>query len=38
MRVDLLLAPDCPHAASARTVLARYLDQLGLDARSCPNG
>jgi len=32
MRVDLLLAPDCPHAAAARTVLARCLDQLGLDA------
>jgi hypothetical protein len=31
VRVELLLAPDCPHAADARAVLARCLDQLGLD-------
>jgi hypothetical protein len=29
--VQLLLAPDCPHAGRARTVLSECLDQLGLD-------
>jgi hypothetical protein len=30
VRVELLLTPDCPHAAAARRVLSRCLDQLGL--------
>ena len=30
MKVDLLLAPDCPNAATARAVLTRCLDLLGL--------
>jgi hypothetical protein len=30
MRVELLLAPDCPHAELARTVLDGCLAQLGL--------
>jgi hypothetical protein len=28
--VDLLLAPDCPNAATARAVLTECLDRLGL--------
>ncbi len=31
MRVELLLSPDCPHADTARAVLACCLDQVGLD-------
>jgi hypothetical protein len=31
MNVELLLAPDCPHASAARAVLTGCLDQLGLD-------
>ena len=30
MKVDLLLAPDCPNAADARAVLTECLDRLGL--------
>jgi hypothetical protein len=33
MRVELLLAPDCPHADTARATVDRCLDQLGLAAR-----
>src|SRR5206468_2539203 len=29
--VELLLVPQCPHAQAARTLLARCLDELGLD-------
>jgi hypothetical protein len=31
MTVELLLVPDCPNAATARTVLAESLSALGLD-------
>jgi hypothetical protein len=30
MRVELLLVPDCPHAESARALLARCLAEAGL--------
>lgn len=30
MHVELLLAPDCPNAATARAVLTECLDRLGL--------
>jgi hypothetical protein len=30
MDVELLLAPDCPHAAAARALLAECLGRLGL--------
>lgn len=30
MRVELLLAPDCPHADAARLVVSRSTNQLGL--------
>jgi hypothetical protein len=30
MNVELWLAPDCPHAATARSVLDGCLDRLGL--------
>ncbi len=33
MRVELLLAPDCPHADAARATVDRCLGQLGLDAQ-----
>ena len=33
MNVELLLAPDCPHAGSARAVLDECLDRLGLQVR-----
>ncbi|HEU4424203.1 MAG TPA: organomercurial lyase, partial [Pilimelia sp.] len=33
MNVDLLLAPDCPHADAARAVLDECLDRLGLQVR-----
>ena len=33
MRVELLLAPDCPHAGAARTTVDRCLEQLGLDTQ-----
>jgi hypothetical protein len=33
MKVELLLAPDCPNAPAARTVLAACLHRLGLDVR-----
>lgn len=31
MTIELLLVPDCPNAATARTVLAESLTALGLD-------
>jgi hypothetical protein len=31
VKVDLLLAPDCPNAATARALLTRCLDRLRLD-------
>jgi hypothetical protein len=31
MKIELLLAADCPHAATARAVLAECLDRLGFD-------
>jgi hypothetical protein len=33
MNVELLLAPDCPHAGTARAVLDQCLDRLGLQVR-----
>jgi hypothetical protein len=30
VKVDLLLAPDCPNAAAARAVVTECLDRLGL--------
>lgn len=30
MKVELLLAPDCPNAAAARALVAASLDRLGL--------
>lgn len=33
MRVELLLAPDCPHADAARVTVDRCLEQLGLDTQ-----
>jgi len=33
MRVELLLALDCPHAEAARTTVERCLDQLGIATR-----
>ena len=30
MRVELLLAPDCPNAAAAKTALSEALDELEL--------
>ena len=32
MRIELLTAPDCPHAASARQVITDCLTCLGIDA------
>jgi hypothetical protein len=31
MRIELLTAPDCPHAAPARQVITDCLTRLGLD-------
>ena len=31
MRIELLTAPDCPHAAPARQVITDCLTSLGLD-------
>jgi pyridoxal biosynthesis lyase PdxS len=31
MKVELLLAPDCPNASAARAVLTAALHRLGLD-------
>ncbi|MGI8646715.1 MAG: alkylmercury lyase [Mycobacteriales bacterium] len=31
VRIELLLAPDCPHAAAARDVLSNCLDQFGIE-------
>lgn len=31
MRIELLTAPDCPHAAPARQVITDCLSSLGLD-------
>jgi hypothetical protein len=31
MRIELLTAPDCPHAAPARQVITECLTSLGLD-------
>lgn len=31
MRIELLTAPDCPHAAPARAVITDCLTRLGLD-------
>lgn len=31
MRIELLAAPDCPHAAAARQVITDCLTRLGLD-------
>lgn len=33
MRVELLLAPDCPLADAARATVERCIDQLGLAAQ-----
>jgi hypothetical protein len=33
MEVELLVAPKCPHAPAARTLLASCLDRLGLATR-----
>jgi len=33
MKVELLLAPHCPNAPAARTVLAACLRRLGMDIR-----
>lgn len=30
MKVELLVAPDCPHAPAARSMLAECIDQLRL--------
>jgi hypothetical protein len=35
VKVELLLAPDCPHASAARAVLNECLDGLGLVVRVC---
>ena len=35
MRVELLLAPDCPNAAAARAVLVDCLSRLRLPTRVC---
>jgi hypothetical protein len=35
VKVELLLAPDCPHASAARAVLKDCLDRLGLVVRVC---
>jgi hypothetical protein len=33
MEVELLVAPECPHAPAARALLASCLDRLGLAMR-----
>jgi len=33
MNIELLVAPDCPHAPAARTLVAECLDRLGLAIR-----
>jgi MerR family regulatory protein len=33
VRIELLVAPDCPHASAARSAVAECLDQLRLDVR-----
>jgi hypothetical protein len=35
VKVELLLAPDCPHASAARAVLDECLDRLGLVVQVC---
>jgi hypothetical protein len=30
MRIELLVAPDCPHASATRMMLAACIDQVGL--------